>query len=152
MALSFLISDFIQQQVTHQGQLMAYVLVAVPSLLGVIAVWPDAFRINVGRLSQGEQKPISPRIGPILIKGQLSKRTSEIDLLQNGSIHALTELARLRDSESGNHLGRTEEYVRILATQLRRQSSYTDHLDTTAINLMAKSAPLHDIGKVGIPD
>ena len=152
MALSFLIPDFIQQQVTLQTQLMMYALVAVLSLLGVIASWPHALRASPERISQGEQKPINPGIRPILIKAELSKRTSEIDLLQNGSILALTELARLRDSESGNHLRRTEEYVRILATHLQRQSSYADHLDKTTIQLIAQSAPLHDIGKVGIPD
>jgi putative two-component system response regulator len=151
MALSFLTSDLIQQA-SHQGQLMTLALVAVPSMLGVVASWPKALRVNPERGTADPQKPIDQKTGNTVLTEELSRRMNEISLLQNASFHALTELARLRDSESSNHLRRTEEYVRILATHLSRHSSHADQLDTATINLMAKSAPLHDIGKVGIPD
>jgi putative two-component system response regulator len=77
---------------------------------------------------------------------------TENQLIQDVSIHALARLAEIRDSETGKHLRRTQEYVRTLAHALQTHPRFAAVLDEQAIVLMAKSAPLHDIGKVGIPD
>jgi len=63
----------------------------------------------------------------------------------------MSALAEIRDRDTGNHILRTQRYVEILARQLSKLKKYA-YLDETSIQLLGKSAPLHDIGKVGIPD
>lgn len=67
-------------------------------------------------------------------------------------ILAMASLAETRDNDTGNHLLRTQHYVRALAEACIVRSHYTDELNADTIDLLCKSAPLHDIGKVGIPD
>jgi len=67
-------------------------------------------------------------------------------------LSSLNALARARDDETGNHILRTQNYVRVLALRLRSDGHYNESLSDQAIDLMFKAAPLHDIGKVGIPD
>jgi len=64
----------------------------------------------------------------------------------------LNALALARDNETGNHIIRTQNYVRSLALRLRQMGHYTKELDDQCIDTLFKAAPLHDIGKVGIPD
>jgi putative two-component system response regulator len=86
------------------------------------------------------------------LRTEVARRTGETTLVQDVSILALTRLAGMRDVETGCHLRRTQEYVRLLAEGLSAHPKHRAALDRHAIDLMAKSAPLHDIGKVGIPD
>lgn len=72
---------------------------------------------------------------------------SELQLLSS-----LTALARARDDETGNHIIRTQNYVKVLALRLRASGHYLAELSDESINLLAKATPLHDIGKIGIPD
>ena len=65
---------------------------------------------------------------------------------------AMASLAETRDNETGNHIRRTQHYVRALAKKLQTQPKFTHLLTDDTIELLYKSAPLHDIGKVGIPD
>ena len=67
-------------------------------------------------------------------------------------ILAMASLAETRDNDTGNHLLRTQHYVRALAEACLARGHFTGELDAVAIDLLCKSAPLHDIGKVGIPD
>jgi len=60
--------------------------------------------------------------------------------------------AETRDNETGAHILRTQRYVKALAEQLRTHPRFAATLDDETIDLLYKSAPLHDIGKVGIPD
>lgn len=86
------------------------------------------------------------------LEAEIAKRMSENELIQKVSIRALAHLAEIRDPETGNHILRTQGYVQHLARSLqshpRFQAILTDHY----VELLARSAPLHDIGKVGIPD
>lgn len=86
------------------------------------------------------------------LSAEVNRRMAENELIQNVSIHALAHLAETRDPETGNHLRRTSEYVRILASELPSHHRFATSLADNAIPLLVKSAPLHDIGKVGIPD
>ncbi len=86
------------------------------------------------------------------LEAQVEQRLGENQLIQDVSIHALARLAEIRDNETGNHLRRTQEYVRTLATRIKGQPRFAEVLTTRTIDLLAKSALLHDIGKVGIPD
>ncbi len=82
----------------------------------------------------------------------LKKRTDELQVTRDVTIHALASLAETRDNETGAHILRTQRYVRALAEELRKNHRYAAQLDDETVDLLFKSAPLHDIGKVGIPD
>ena len=86
------------------------------------------------------------------LEAEVARRMCENQLAQDASIHALARLAETRDPETGNHILRTQEYVRRLGQLLCRHPRFAPSLSEHAIELLAKSAPLHDIGKVGIPD
>jgi putative two-component system response regulator len=83
---------------------------------------------------------------------EVAQRTSELQAVHDVTILALASLAETRDNETGNHLRRTQNYVRALAYKLRELPRFAAVLDDESIELLYKSAPLHDIGKVGIPD
>jgi putative two-component system response regulator len=76
----------------------------------------------------------------------------ENELIQRVSIRALAHLAETRDPETGNHILRTQAYVQRMATGLAGHPRFAAFLTPHNIDLLTKSAPLHDIGKVGIPD
>lgn len=67
-------------------------------------------------------------------------------------LSTLNALALARDNETGNHIIRTQHYVKTLALRLRKMGHYKEDLNDCTIELLFKAAPLHDIGKVGIPD
>jgi response regulator RpfG family c-di-GMP phosphodiesterase len=83
---------------------------------------------------------------------QLQQRSDEILAIKDTTILALTSLAGTRDNETGNHIRRTQHYVRTLAIQLRDHPRFRKFLTDENIEMLYKIAPLHDIGKVGIPD
>lgn len=87
-----------------------------------------------------------------LLEAEVARRMTENDLTQQVSIRALAHLAEIRDPETGNHLLRTQGYVHRLATGLKSRPRFSEILTDRYIDLLSRSAPLHDIGKVGIPD
>ncbi|GLT17845.1 two-component system response regulator [Vibrio zhanjiangensis] len=86
------------------------------------------------------------------LEERVKERTYELEMLQDATISAMASLAETRDNETGNHIRRTQNYVKVLAEELVNMGHYADELTPEAIELLHKSAPLHDIGKVGIPD
>ena len=86
------------------------------------------------------------------LEREVAKRMAENTLIQEVSIRALARLAETRDPETGNHILRTQAYVLELAQALRPHPLFAAMLTDRYIDLLARSAPLHDIGKVGIPD
>lgn len=110
-------------------------------------------------------KPISPTTVLARVKTHLAlanqnrelerrvlERTIELSKTQDVAIYGLSVLAEYRDDETGAHILRTREYVRILANRLMLHPSYKKYLDRETVELLYKSSPLHDIGKVGVPD
>jgi putative two-component system response regulator len=83
---------------------------------------------------------------------EIARRMRENLTIQEVTIRALARLAETRDNETGNHILRTQHYVHALALRASRHPRFAGELDEQTIALIAKSAPLHDIGKVGIPD
>jgi len=79
-------------------------------------------------------------------------RTAELVLTQEATIESLATLAETRDPETGGHIRRTQHYVRILAERLRLDHPEDWDLDDAMVDLLYQSAPLHDVGKVGVPD
>ncbi len=76
----------------------------------------------------------------------------ELILTQDVTIESMASLAEYRDKETGGHIQRTRMYVKVLAEHLKNHRRYKHFLSNENIDLLYKSAPLHDIGKVGIPD
>lgn len=72
--------------------------------------------------------------------------------IEKQMLSTLNALALARDNETGNHIIRTQNYVRNLALRLRQMGHYVKELNDQCISTLYKAAPLHDIGKVGIPD
>ena len=83
---------------------------------------------------------------------EVNLRTREVSAIEDVTIMAMASLAETRDVDTGNHIRRTQHYVRALARQLSTHPRFAAFLDNHTIGLLFKSAPLHDIGKVGIPD
>ncbi|WCM89821.1 response regulator [Acidovorax sp. NCPPB 3576] len=86
------------------------------------------------------------------LEREVAMRTLEVQAIQDVTIMAMTSLAETRDNETGNHIRRTQLYVKALAEQLRLHPRFEQTLTERMIELLYKSAPLHDIGKIGIPD
>lgn len=86
------------------------------------------------------------------LENEVSRRAREIEAIQDVTILAMASLAETRDNETGNHIRRTQFYVRALAERLRSHPRFSGFLNDHTIKLLFKSVPLHDIGKVGIPD
>jgi putative two-component system response regulator len=110
-------------------------------------------------------KPFSPALVKARVRNQLKlkcyrdhledlvrERTRQLVLTQDVTIQSMGTLAEYRDPKTGGHIKRTQHYVRILAEHLKDHPKFRDRLDDTAIELLIKSAPLHDIGKIGVRD
>lgn len=82
----------------------------------------------------------------------VDQRTRDVVVMRDLTIFVLAKLAESRDPETGAHLERMRCYSRILADQLRQQGPYTHLVDEEFVEDIYRSSPLHDIGKVGIPD
>jgi len=86
-----------------------------------------------------------------MIEGLLDYQ-SQLKTTRDASILALASLAETRDNETGAHILRTQRYVKVLAEKLADHDDFRDVLNPQLIELYYKSAPLHDVGKVGIVD
>lgn len=86
------------------------------------------------------------------LEQQVRFRTKQVQQMQDATILAMASLAETRDNETGNHILRTQSYVGVLARHLKDHPRFANELTDEAIELIVKSAPLHDIGKIGIPD
>lgn len=86
------------------------------------------------------------------LEREVARRTKEIDNIQDVAMIAIGSLAETRDNETGNHIQRTQHYMKLLAEKLKDHPNFRHFLTDENISLLSKSAPLHDIGKVGIPD
>lgn len=83
---------------------------------------------------------------------ELAERSAQLIAAQSATISAFCSLVEARDNETGNHIRRTQHYMLALCEELRDHPSFAAELTAPNIQLLFKSAPLHDIGKVAIPD
>lgn len=110
-------------------------------------------------------KPFNPELVKMRIRNQLElkghrdrleelvqRRTRELLVAQEASIYGLGILAEYRDPETGQHIRRTQLYLQLLAEQVREHPRFRDYFTDRSIRTLCNSAPLHDIGKVGVPD
>ena len=86
------------------------------------------------------------------LEEEVQRRTREVVAIQDVTIVAMASLAETRDNDTGGHIRRTQHYVRALAKKLQTHPRFASFLSDETVELLFKSAPLHDIGKVGIPD
>jgi putative two-component system response regulator len=82
----------------------------------------------------------------------VDQRSEEVVGTRDVAIFALAKLAESRDPETGEHLERMRNYSRILADELRQRGPYRDMVDEEFVHNIYQSSPLHDVGKVGVPD
>jgi response regulator RpfG family c-di-GMP phosphodiesterase len=82
----------------------------------------------------------------------LSARDSDLVQARNALVLALVEMVSYRDSETAGHLMRLQRYCRLLAEEATREPVFAAQIDSSFIDMLECCAPLHDIGKVGLPD
>ena len=135
---------------------------AVAGAIFLAAVWLAA-RWQLSR--RGEYlSPLFPMVGMVasLAAATIARLTyernradvagRERETARRLMVRALLSLTEMRDADTGRHSRRIQEYSRMLAEQLSRHPRYRDDLTPERIELLASLAPLHDIGKVGVPD
>jgi adenylate cyclase len=151
------------------GLLLAAIVARIGIVLGVVAaasmivsLWPGAVWLlsNEGVFIS----PLSPTLAVIFSltvmtfakftveRGRAEMAGREKTAAQRLMVQTLLSLTETRDAETGRHSRRTQQYARLLANELSLHSGYKDQLTPERIDLLSSLAPLHDIGKVGIPD
>ena len=80
------------------------------------------------------------------------ERTHQLAMVQEATIESMSSLVETRDPETGGHIKRTQNYVKLLGEYLKNRPGFRSVLNDETIDLLCKSAPLHDIGKVGVSD
>jgi len=132
------------------------------SAIGIAAVWYSAGWVlsTTGVFIS----PLFPTIGATAAlgivtlvnfaveRGRADTAGREKTNAQRLMVQTLLSLTETRDAETGRHSRRTQQYVRLLAEQLSTHSEHQDYLTPERIDLVSSLAPLHDIGKVGVPD
>jgi HD-GYP domain-containing protein (c-di-GMP phosphodiesterase class II) len=135
---------------------------AVGVAAGLMAVWAGTLSLmsNTGMFLS----PLFPVIGLIaalaamtaawftIERGRAEQAGQEKVTSQRLMVQSLLSLTEVRDAETGKHSRRTQQYTRVLAEQLATHPQFKNYLTRERIELLASLAPLHDIGKVGVPD
>jgi len=83
---------------------------------------------------------------------RLHAKTRKLSLVQEVTLETVANVAETRDPETGGHIKRTQHYIRALAKHLQRRPKFKHILTDSTIELLFRSAPLHDLGKVGVAD
>ena len=87
-----------------------------------------------------------------ILEKKVQERTRELEVNQDTTLECLASLAETRDPETGYHILRTKQNIEILIDQLNSHSTYLDNFTSAGLRTIAKASPLHDVGKVGVPD
>jgi putative two-component system response regulator len=148
----FLSSHSDVTDVTHGLELGAVDYVTKPVALPILLARVQThLRLREARdLLQNQNVHLEQMVG--LRTRDLETRTTELQVSQDLTIVALGSIAETRDNETGNHIHRTRAYVELLAGRLGTMKKFRDSAQARDWEMIWKFAPLHDIGKVGIPD
>ncbi len=82
----------------------------------------------------------------------VEKKSAQINKLQNGLILVLADMVESRDQCTGDHVRKTAAYTKVIMDELRREGLFTDVLTDRFVEDVVNSAPLHDVGKIHVPD
>ncbi len=113
---------------------------------------PAIVQARVRTQIQLKQAQDTLRIQNADLETEVRRRMRDNRIVEDVAMRALASLAETRDNETGNHIRRTQGYVELLARSLASTEKYKAALNVDTIDMLVKAAPLHDIGKVGIPD
>lgn len=87
-----------------------------------------------------------------LLEQRIRERTAQLARTQQVTVFSLAKLAESRDTETGEHLDRMRRYATEIAVELAASDKFRDVVTKVFVEALFESSPLHDIGKVGIPD
>jgi adenylate cyclase len=130
-------------------------------LLIALFWWGAAWLLGSARVFVS---PLAPSLGVVFTlgvmtlarftveRGRAARASYEKTAAQGLMVQALLSLTEVRDAETGRHSLRTQQYARLLAAALASHPRFRDYLTAERVDLLSSLAPLHDIGKVGIPD
>ncbi len=139
---------YLVKVMTNYGRQLNWLLQRERNVLA--AVGEGKFDARIPAISHDELGEIAHLTNRMI--EQLEEQNREIRSTQEVTILSLASLAETRDNETGAHIVRTQHYVRLLALEMRRLPAYAGELTDDVVELLFQSAPLHDVGKVGIPD
>lgn len=135
---------------------------AIASATCLVVLWGGAiFLMSATSLFLSPLFPtlgLATSIAAMTIAGFTNERrradhaNQETDASRRLMVQSLLSLTERRDAETGGHSRRTEQYARVLAVELAKHPDYSAYLTPERITMLARLAPLHDIGKVGVPD
>lgn len=161
--------DFFKAQMSILGEISFIILIIFAYSLRIILMFGSNLKILLNHqnealklVANGDLETKVPVVthdefgvmaqGTNAMIQDLKSQREEVKQTRDVIIQAMASLAEARDNETGSHIVRTQNYVKALALHLRTLPKYKDYLTDETIELLYKSAPLHDIGKVGIPD
>lgn len=132
--------------------LRSLLLISNPDIYFISLHEEDLLGFSLGIASSLSNVLICILITNFYLDKLMQEHQKSAHAIENGMLDSLNALSMVRDNETGNHIQRTKKYVQLIASRLREMGIYLDELTPSAIANMTKAAPLHDIGKVGIPD
>ena len=132
----------------------------VNRLLVVLVIWMTAFLCVLSQRKEAEDSRIEFERTRALAENEvlreakesLERKTQQLIATQEVAFYTLAKMAELRDSETGQHLERIRAYSHILALELQQDPTFKRVIDDRFLSDLYRSSPLHDIGKVAIPD
>ena len=121
-------------------------------------VYDEARRISRLKISTGDEIENlylafrKMTVDTVAREQNIRKQSETISRMQSGLIVILADMVEHRDNDTGNHIKRTAGYVKLIMEGLKKRGYYLDQLTDTFISDVIQSAPLHDLGKIGISD
>lgn len=136
---------------------VALVTLGVVAGLGALAFVAFAYRGLVLLVAAPVLVAMTVLVSMFAIRFVLQQRAArrwrrQLENARQVTIESMSAVAETRDPETGAHIKRTQHYVRAIARRLRDTGQHAELLTDAYIDLLFLSAPLHDIGKVGVPD
>ena len=161
--------DFLKAQLSILGEISFIILIILAYSIRIILLFGNNLKIllkhqneALQKVSHGDLNTHVPVVtydefglmaeGTNTMITDLKKQQEKIQKTRDVVILGMASLAEARDNETGAHILRTQNYVKALALYLQSQGKYLSLLTNENIETLYKSAPMHDIGKVGIPD
>ncbi len=120
--------------------------------LGAVDYITKPFQISEVRARVSVHLKLSLLQEKLKFRQMMERKVKEVSDAQLATIFALAKLAEQRDGDTGAHLERVREFCRILAVRLGENSAYSDKITPEFIECIQHAAPLHDVGKIAIPD